>query len=204
VTVIDGVTNGTNTVRTGWGPVAVAVNPVTNKIYVANYDSNNVTVIDGATNRTSAVPAGSYPYAVAVDPVTNKVYVANNGSNNVTVIDGATNSTSTVPAGTYPYAVVADPVTNKVYVVNHGSSNVTVITDVLVNDTKVRAAFDRLPGDTASMWRPSLTGKGVNRSSPGRTSMMGALNRLNTAQKAWDWAEITSGAGTDSITWYYN
>ena len=37
---------------------AVAVNPVTNKIYVANYGSNNVTVIDGATNATTTVSRG--------------------------------------------------------------------------------------------------------------------------------------------------
>jgi hypothetical protein len=96
-----------------------------------------------------------------------------------------------------------NPVTGKVYVANADSSSVTVVTDAPVRDTKVRAAFDRLPGDTTSMGRPALTGKGVNRSSPDRTAMMGVLNRLNTAQKAWDWAAITSGAGTDSVTWTY-
>ena len=35
--------------------MAVAVNPVTNKIYVANGSSDNVTVIDGATNATTMV-----------------------------------------------------------------------------------------------------------------------------------------------------
>jgi len=34
--------------------------------------------------------------------------------------------------------------------------------------------------------------------------MMGVCNRLNTAQTAWGWATVTSGAGTDSITWTYN
>jgi len=64
----------------------VAVNPVTNKVYVANWTSNNVTVIDGATNVTTTVAAGMQPHAVAVNPVTNKVYIANNGSANVTVM----------------------------------------------------------------------------------------------------------------------
>jgi len=39
----------------------VAVNPVTNKVYVANNGSNNVTVIDGATNVTTTVAAGTDP-----------------------------------------------------------------------------------------------------------------------------------------------
>ncbi len=77
MTVIDGATNSTTTVSAGTGPVSVAVNPVTNKIYVANSGSNNVTVIDGATNSTTTVSAGTGPRAVAVNPVTNKIYVAN-------------------------------------------------------------------------------------------------------------------------------
>ena len=37
------------------------MNPVTNKIYVANQGSGNVTVIDGATNATTTVAAGLGP-----------------------------------------------------------------------------------------------------------------------------------------------
>ncbi len=46
----------TTTVNAGGSqPVSVAVNPVTNKIYVSNVASNSVTVIDGATNSTATV-----------------------------------------------------------------------------------------------------------------------------------------------------
>jgi len=61
----------TTTVAAGAQPYAVAVNPVTNKIYVANTNSNNVTVIGGASNAVTTVAAGTKPYAVAVNPVTN-------------------------------------------------------------------------------------------------------------------------------------
>jgi len=47
----------TATVPAGSEPWAVAVNPVTNKIYVANRNEDNVTVIDGATNDTTLVAA---------------------------------------------------------------------------------------------------------------------------------------------------
>jgi DNA-binding beta-propeller fold protein YncE len=40
----------TTTVTAGINAYSVGVNPVTNKIYAANYGSNDVTVIDGATN----------------------------------------------------------------------------------------------------------------------------------------------------------
>ena len=55
VTVIDGATNSTST---GWGntPTGIAVNSVTNKIYVTNNGSSNVaTVIDAANEPTSTV-----------------------------------------------------------------------------------------------------------------------------------------------------
>jgi hypothetical protein len=79
-----------------------------------------------------------------------------------------------------------------------------VVANAPDNDTKVRAAFDRLPGDTTVFARPALTGKGVNRWTPSRTTMMGVLNRVGTTQLAWDWATVTGGGGTDSMTWTYN
>ena len=45
-------------VTVGTRPFGVAVNPLTNKIYVANGGSNNVTVIDGANNATTTVEIG--------------------------------------------------------------------------------------------------------------------------------------------------
>jgi YVTN family beta-propeller protein len=86
--------------------LALAVNPVTNKIYVAN-GSGNVTVIDGATNATDTVPTGNFPRAVAVNPVTNKIYIGNEGTDNVTVIDGVVRLTGRgVRPGTFVRALV--------------------------------------------------------------------------------------------------
>ncbi|MFK7695169.1 X2-like carbohydrate binding domain-containing protein [Paenibacillus sp. HJGM_3] len=111
----------------GLTPEAVAVNPVTNKIYVANYGSTFVTVIDGASNTTTTVLAGTNPTAIAVNPVTNKIYVANTGSASVTVIEGVSNTPTAVPVGTSPSAIAVNPVTNTIYVANTGSASVTVI-----------------------------------------------------------------------------
>ncbi len=104
----------TVTVSVGADPSSIAVNPVTNKIYVANIASNNVTMIDGATNSTITVSGGTNPGSLAVNPVTNKIYVTNQDSNFITVIDGASNSTTTVGVGGW---VTVNPVTNKIYVV---------------------------------------------------------------------------------------
>lgn len=58
------------TVPAGSSPQAVAVNTVTNKIYVANYVSGNITAIDGSTKSTTTVSAGLRPVAVAVNDAT--------------------------------------------------------------------------------------------------------------------------------------
>jgi len=191
-------------VATGSHPVTVAVNPVTNKIYVTNWGSNSLTVIDGATNGTTTVAVGSLPIDVAVNTVTNKIYVANSDSHDGTVIDGATNSTMTVAVGAYPNAVVVNPVTNNIYVVNNGSSNVTVLSEVPTSDTQVWAVIDTLPGNTTGGFRPALAGKGVNRLTPYHNRIEGVLFGLNSAQRPWRWAPITSGSGTDSVRWTSN
>ncbi|MBL0121760.1 MAG: hypothetical protein IPP88_03190 [Betaproteobacteria bacterium] len=126
LSVIDGDTGTVaGTVNTGLFPRGVAVNPVTNKIYVSNSIGNSVTVIDGATLTTATVSTGASPDAVAVNPVTNKTYVANNGGTTVTVIDGA-NGTATINVGTNPVSIAVNVVTNRIYVGN-SSGGMTVI-----------------------------------------------------------------------------
>ncbi len=127
------------TVIAGTYPVAIAVNPTTNKIYVVNQNSNNLTVIDGATHDTNTVLTGNVPSAVAVNAVTNKIYVANWAGASVTVVDGATNRTTTVSAGDHPFAVAVNTVSNRIYVANYSSNNVTVI-DGATNRTTTASA----------------------------------------------------------------
>jgi YVTN family beta-propeller protein len=58
--VIDGKTLSVlAVVAAGKGPYSVAVNPVTNKVYVANRLSRAVTVIDGVTNQGSEIQVGA-------------------------------------------------------------------------------------------------------------------------------------------------
>ena len=115
------------TVMADVGPIAVGVNPATNKIYVANLASSDVSVIDGFTYKVVNVPVGQGPFAVAVNAVTNKIYIANQTDGSVTILDGATNDTTTIETGQLPYAIDVNPITNKIYVANLGSNDVTVI-----------------------------------------------------------------------------
>ena len=117
------------TVAVGTDPRSIAVNPVTNKIYVANVGSDNVTVIDGTNNTPTNITVGGAPRAIAVNPATNRIYVANNasGDNTVTVINGIDNSTTPVAVGMRPISVAVNPVTNKIYTANNAGNDVTVI-----------------------------------------------------------------------------
>ena len=154
VTVIDVKTYTTTRITAGVCPSAVAVNPVTNRIYVANagqtsivcgscFNRGSVTIIDGATNAATEIadPNAKYPAAIAVNTTTNKIYVANSGTGNVTVIDGVTRSTTTITdpnvaaVSFAAYALAVNETTNKIYVVNNdawrfdppSTGNVTVI-----------------------------------------------------------------------------
>jgi YVTN family beta-propeller protein len=129
------------TVPVGNGPWGIAIDPVRNRIHVANYFGNSVTTIDGATHAKATKAAGLIPTAVAVNPVTGKVYVANIGGGSVTVIDGA--ATGTVAVGTSPASLAINAVTNRVYVANFGGASVTVIdgaTDAVIDTVAVGSA----------------------------------------------------------------
>jgi YVTN family beta-propeller protein len=123
VVVIDGRTDTvTTTIPGGKNPFAIALNPVTNRIYVAN-DGNGsnatVTVIDGSTDTLAAgspIGLGNTPNALAVNPVTNKIYVTN--GSNLSVIDGVSNTirtTTALPSNNLT-AIAVNPVTNFIYI----------------------------------------------------------------------------------------
>ena len=145
ITVIEGVTNSTTDIvaPNAYGPHAVVVNPLSNKVYVANTNNlartgnGGVTVIDGETN---AVVTVSDPNAqtscnqfstgiLAVDSTRNLIYIANCGGSTVSIIDGATNAVASVTDSTAvdPVAIAINPGTNMIYVANSASNNVSVI-----------------------------------------------------------------------------
>jgi hypothetical protein len=186
----------------GDGPVAVAVNAVTNKIYVVNMLGHNVTLLDGLTNGTSTISfIMSYPWALAINPVTNKIYVANSSLATVVAIDGATNTPWNVFVGNSPNALAVNPVTGNVYVASGSSHNVTVVREAPYCDTRVHSQLDGFTDHSTTLARPILTGKGVNRWSPDRTRIEGVIGNFKTTQRYWGIASITGGLHTDSVTW---
>ncbi len=98
VTVIDGATDQTETTfsnthaNNGDAVSDVAVDPATNKVYVADnsngYDANGrITVFNGANNSfQQQIDVGRYPMGLAFNPVTSELFVPNNEDGNLSVI----------------------------------------------------------------------------------------------------------------------
>ena len=122
-------THKVNTIPVGSIPCAVAINPITHRIYAVNYGDGTLSVIDAAQSKVVAtLPVGKHPQAIAIDPLHNLVYVANVHSNSVTVIDGSKNSVvGTYDAGRNPYALAVDPRFRRIYAANYGEPAVTTV-----------------------------------------------------------------------------
>ncbi len=127
------------TIPVGDAPVAVAVNPISHRVFVPNYYGSSVSVIDGASDTvTATVSTGDFtvPIAVVSNPVATpaRAYVANFWANTITVIDESTNGiAASVPSnGVHaggPRALALNPSgpTPKLYVADYGSGLVTVL-----------------------------------------------------------------------------
>jgi YVTN family beta-propeller protein len=170
----------------------VAVNPVTNKIYVANFGSNNVTVIDGVTNITSTVGVGSGTPAVAVNPVTNKIYAPTLGTpptfadSGIAVIDGATNTTSTVGLGNSNQVIAVNPVNNKAYALNESNNTVSVIAEQQVQSIPLTTAISPLPNNTfVNPGSPTFNFTTTSTYSPNAPPVTNVYYQVDTWQGAW-------------------
>ena len=74
------------TIAVGANPNGVAYSPSNDRIYVANFSSNNVSVIDPTNTVVATIAVGNSPFGVAYSPLNDRIYVANSGSNNVSIL----------------------------------------------------------------------------------------------------------------------
>jgi YVTN family beta-propeller protein len=150
VAVINTATNTvTATVVTGDDPVALAVTPNGQFVFVANHGGivvvgfnggilGTVSVISTATNTVTATISAGFgslsstisPNDVAITPNGAYAYVTSDATNTVSVISTATNTvtaTVTLPSSSYPSGVAIAPNGTYAYVTNSGSGTVSVI-----------------------------------------------------------------------------
>lgn len=133
VTIV-GADGTTSTVAVGARPQYIAVDPASNRVYVANNDSNSsITILDGATD-TNLTPSpllvGSLgPFAI--DAARRLVYIVRLSTaarDEVTYFNGATNSWYSIGAWMYqPAAIGLNPITQDILVPGYATGRVTTI-----------------------------------------------------------------------------
>jgi YVTN family beta-propeller protein len=118
-------------------PNSIGINPLTNTLYVANYESDSVSVISTENNtKIKDIPVGNFPLEVVI---TDRylAYVANLESDSVSVISTENNTKigEDIPVGNGPVDIAIDPDSDRVYVANAHSRSVSVISTE--NNTKI-------------------------------------------------------------------
>src|SRR2546427_1094768 len=140
------------TIDIGSGPFSIAVNPNSNRVYVANFYDWTISVVDGSLKSVIAtLPVSGAPDGLAVNPGTNRLYVNDETHNSLLVLDASTYAIlAQVPVGSFPNAVGLNPRTNRVYVVNSASGSVTIVdgnTNAVVSNLKVGSFPPRVAVD---------------------------------------------------------
>ncbi len=111
------------TIPTGQTPKWMAVNEVTNRIYVAIHDGKALQVIDGTSDTTIALVdlSDRNPTHAAVDLVLNRIYVtAFNSRGQIAVIDGETNQViGNLSVRGDQFEAVVDQNTGRLYVTSY-------------------------------------------------------------------------------------
>ncbi len=156
--VINGETNTIAAdVSLNFDPEEIAVNPITNRIYITN-SNNGLFVLDGATNvvmTNVSLPSGAL--RVAVNSVTNRIYVGNHVARTITVIDGNLNTiVSVISLPAYIGGVISpNTATNEIWVEHHEFDFFAqtflpiVVIDGGTNTVTHKIVFDVFPGAVA-------------------------------------------------------
>jgi len=119
-------------------PVDLAINPVTDKLYVTNEFSHTVSVVDTKTDEVvSTIQVGLRPYGLDIDPIVNRIYVTNIDSDTVSVIDGSTDKVvSEISSVSNPVGITINSLRSMVYVTNIDENTLSMIDSVKGTVTK--------------------------------------------------------------------
>jgi YVTN family beta-propeller protein len=143
----------------GQNPVAVAVSPTRNEVYVVNSGGaggqGSVSVINAENNTVAAtIQTHHQPVSIEIDPKGNLAYVANSGSNSVSVLDLKTRrEIAQIGVGEEPAAARLSPDGKTLVVTNRRGNSVSVI-DPDKPAGAVRAVFEGCPGANEAVILP--------------------------------------------------
>lgn len=133
-------------VNVEWNPVALSVDYPRGKVYVANYNHENLSVLDipqlvsgnhaGAVSSISNI--GTSVTSIIADTEIDRLYLLKESTGEVMIIRPFSEAfgnrlttmspvTGTIPVGSLPRSMLLDPEGRKIYVVNRGSDDVSVV-----------------------------------------------------------------------------
>jgi YVTN family beta-propeller protein len=144
-------------IAVGQNPVAVAVSPTRNEVYVVNSGSatgqGSVSVINAENNSVAgSITVHRQPVSIEVDAAGELAYVANSGSNTISVLDlKARREIAAIGAGEEPAAARLTPDGKTLVVANRKANSVSLID---ATNRKVRAVFDGCPGASDAVILP--------------------------------------------------
>jgi YVTN family beta-propeller protein len=117
----------------GGGTYGVAIDPIKNRLYVSNRDTNQISVIDPSTGAvTQRLKLTQTPHALALNPDTNHLFIVLGEANRLEIRDATTlNSIAQLPIGAQgddggDGITVLD---GRVYVSNNAAGTVSIIQD---------------------------------------------------------------------------
>jgi YVTN family beta-propeller protein len=133
--VVSGCTATPTTIPVGTDPTALAIDPLTATVYVANSGGAGTVSVISETSMSvvGTVTLGGSPGGVAIDAAAsdNRIFVTNSATDNVSVILGAscdaavptcTATPAAQAAGADPLGIAFDPATGDVYVADDDES----------------------------------------------------------------------------------
>ena len=113
-------------------PGYIAVNPVTNMIYVTEVAANTLNVVNGATDVSTQVQLSLTPQFMVINTATNNVYLDTGAA--LTVVDGK-NNTTLVPINGGVSGLGLNQNTNTVYASNEQQNTVSIVTGTTYEGT---------------------------------------------------------------------
>jgi YVTN family beta-propeller protein len=173
-------------IAVGLKPVAVAVSPTRNEVYVVNSgaaaEPGSVSVINAENNTVAAtIPVRRAPVSIEIDPAGGLAYVANSASNSVSILDlNSRREIAAIATGEQPVAARLSPDRKTLAVANRKANSISLI-DPATRAT--RATFDGCPGASDLVILPDSS-KLFAACSSGHQIMVLALARSETHPSA--------------------
>jgi YVTN family beta-propeller protein len=169
-------------IAVGQNPVAVAVSPTRNEVYVVNSGAAGgqgyVSVINAENNTVAGnIQVHHAPLSIEIDPAGDLAYVANSGSNTISVLDlKARREIAAIGAGEEPVAARLSPDGKTLVVANLKAGSISLIDPA---SHRLRAVFEGCPGASDAVILPDSS-KAFVACSAGHQIMSIALARAQT------------------------